>query len=171
MQDGRFRDDLFFRLAVARIELPPLRSREGDVALLGQYFWWELGGGNTQLPSDLLRRFEDYDWPGNVRELHNAVANRIALGDLAGMSKHPAATPSTIPKAPLPPFPTLTVPVDLPFSMARQRVSEAFERAYVEHTLAKHGGNVERAASASGVARRYFYLLKARMAQAEKPED
>lgn len=161
VQAGRFRDDLFFRLAVARVELPPLRSREGDVALLGRYFWRELGGAGTPLPPDLLQRFEDYDWPGNVRELHNAVANRLALGDLAGMSKPPVATPSAPPKVSAP-APTLTVPVHLPFSVARQHVIEDFERVYVEHVLEKHGGNVMRAATASGIARRYFYILKAR---------
>ena len=109
----------------------------------------------------LLQRFDDYDWPGNVRELYNAVASRLALGDLAGMSKPAVASPSAPPPI-SPPLPTLTVKVDLPFSMARQRVIEEFERAYVEHALAKHDGNVERAATASGIARRYFYILKAR---------
>ncbi len=163
VQAGRFRDDLFFRLAVARIELPPLRARQGDVALLGRYFWRELGGGSTSPPADLLQRFEDYDWPGNVRELHNAVANRLALGDLAGMSK-PAVASASIPSPPAAPSPSpaVTVPVELPFSVARQRVIDEFERAYVAHVLAKYDGNVVKAATASGIARRYFYILKAR---------
>ncbi len=162
VQAGRFRDDLFFRLAVARIELPPLRSREGDVALLGSYFWRELGGGDTPPPPDLLQRFEDYAWPGNVRELYNAVANRLALGDLAGMSK-PAVCPPSGPATASLPFPTLTVRADLPFSLARQRILEDFERAYLERVLASHDGNVKRAATASGIARRYFHIIKARI--------
>ena len=87
------------------------------------------------MPPDLLQRFEDYDWPGNVRELHTAVANRLALGDLAGMSKPAVASRGAAPEssgAPTPATPTLptvTVPVELPFSMARQRVIEDFERA------------------------------------------
>jgi transcriptional regulator with GAF, ATPase, and Fis domain len=161
VQAGRFRDDLFFRLAVARIELPPLRQREGDVGVLGRHFWRTLGGGNAPLPPDLLQRFEDYDWPGNVRELHNTVVRRIALGDLAPL---PAKRSSLPPSALSPPSPpeTVGVPLDLPFSAARQRVIEEFERIYVEHVLARHGGNVQRAAAASGIARRYFYVLKAR---------
>jgi transcriptional regulator with GAF, ATPase, and Fis domain len=158
VQAGRFRDDLFFRLAVARIELPPLRQREGDVGVLGRHFWRTLGGGNAPLPPDLLQRFEDYDWPGNVRELHNTVVRRIALGDLAPL---PAKRPSLPPSPPTAPE-TVAVPLDLPFSAARQRVIEDFERIYVEHVLARHGGNVQRAATASGIARRYFYVLKAR---------
>ena len=78
------------------------------------------------------------------------------------MSKPAVASPSTPPN-PAPPLPTLTVPVHLPFSLARQRVIEDFERVYVEQVLAKHGGNVVQAAAASGLARRYFYILKARM--------
>src|SRR5205814_5128530 len=65
VQEGRFRDDLFFRLAVTRIELPPLRRREGDVALLARHFWSELGGEDVPLPPDLLARLTAYSWPGN----------------------------------------------------------------------------------------------------------
>src|SRR5262249_24250135 len=78
---GRFRDDLFFRLAVARIELPPLRARRGDVELLANHFWRQLGGTGLA-PAVLLERFVDYKWPGNVRELYNAVARHRAIGDL-----------------------------------------------------------------------------------------
>jgi DNA-binding NtrC family response regulator len=129
--------------------------------MLGRHFWRELGGGDTPLPPDLLQRFEDCDWPGNVRELHNAVANRLALGDLAGIAKPAAGAPSASPRSSQAPV-TVTVPLHLPFSMARQHVIEDFERVYVEQVLAKHGGNVVRAAAASGIARRYFYILKAR---------
>jgi DNA-binding NtrC family response regulator len=141
------------------------------VAVLGRYFWRELGGGDAPPPPDLLQRFEDYDWPGNVRELHNAVAQRVALGDLAGMSKPPPPSSSSPSLPALTAVsatdalsrPTVTVQVDLPFSLARQRATEDFERAYLEHVLAVHGGNVKRAAMASGIARRYFHILKARM--------
>jgi two-component system response regulator HydG len=164
VQAGRFRDDLFFRLAVARIELPPLRQRSGDVGVLGRHFWRQLGGGNTPLPADLVQRFEDYDWPGNVRELHNTVARRLALGDLAPMAKRtPGSDDATSPASLA--STAVTVPLDLPFSAARQRVIEDFERIYVEHVLVRHGGNVVRAAAASGIARRYFYVLKSRQAK------
>jgi DNA-binding NtrC family response regulator len=180
VQEGRFRDDLFFRLAVARIELPPLRQRTGDIALLARHFWRQLGGADT-LPEDFLRRLEAYEWPGNVRELYNAIARRIALGDLAPIDARAERT-----SAPPPPIsaPNVTgvagassvatgpgagddwvegiLARDLPFPRARQEVMDTFERRYIERVLAKHGGNVARAAAASGIARRYFQLLKAR---------
>jgi transcriptional regulator of aromatic amino acid metabolism len=74
VQEGRFRDDLFHRLAVARIELPPLRARKGDVRLLAAHFARELGGDERALGGELLARWDDSPWPGNVRELRNAVA-------------------------------------------------------------------------------------------------
>src|SRR5581483_3314015 len=83
VQAGRFRDDLFYRLNVARVELPPLRKRLGDIEHLTRHFWTQLGGGARAVPRDLLTRFEDYAWPGNVRELYNAVSRELALGDLA----------------------------------------------------------------------------------------
>jgi DNA-binding NtrC family response regulator len=111
-----------------------------------------------------LQRFESYDWPGNVRELQNAVAKRLALGDLADMSK-PAVAPRAVTPTTdaAPQLPTVAVPVEVPFSMARQRVIADFERAYVAYVLEKHGGNVLQAARASGIARRYFNILKARI--------
>src|SRR5262249_55976420 len=60
---GRFRDDLFHRLAVARLELPPLARRRGDVTVLARHFWKELGGDERGLRSDLLLRWEDSTWP------------------------------------------------------------------------------------------------------------
>ncbi|WP_394827162.1 sigma 54-interacting transcriptional regulator [Pendulispora albinea] len=161
VQAGRFRDDLFYRLAVARIELPPLRERRGDVQVLGRYFWEQLGGTDKPIPEDLLRRFEEYGWPGNVRELHNAIARRLALGDLAAMERSRALDPAPS-QAPGADVIKETLAMDLPFPAARQRVMNAFERGYVERVLAKHGGNVVRAAAASGIARRYFYVIKSR---------
>jgi len=163
VQAGRFRDDLFYRLAVARIELPPLRERRGDVQVLGRYFWEQLGGTDKPIPDDLLRRFEEYTWPGNVRELHNAIARRLALGDLASMEKFRSPDSSQgMPQHDGADVIRETLAMDLPFPAARQRVMNAFERGYVERVLAKHGGNVVRAAAASGIARRYFYVIKSR---------
>src|SRR4029077_6229083 len=75
---GRFRDDLFHRLAVARVELPPLRERHGDVPLLARHFAKEMAGSVDVLTPEILARFAEYAWPGNVRELRNAVARIIA---------------------------------------------------------------------------------------------
>jgi two-component system response regulator HydG len=157
VQTGRFRDDLFFRLAVARIELPPLRRRRKDIALLAAYFWQQMGGAPAALTGDLLKRLEDYDWPGNVRELRNAVAQRIALGDLATPSRVTGAMPaaSSDPLADI-------IARDLPFPIARERAMELFEERYVERVLALNGGNVTRAAHAAGIGRRYFQRIRER---------
>jgi DNA-binding NtrC family response regulator len=157
VQSGRFRDDLFFRLAVARIELPPLRRRRKDIALLAAYFWQQMGGAPAALTGDLLKRLEDYDWPGNVRELRNAIAQRIALGELATPSRVGGAAPPTS-SDPL----AEIIARDLPFPIARERAMELFEERYVERVLALNGGNVTRAAHAAGIGRRYFQRIRER---------
>ncbi len=166
VQEGRFRDDLFYRLAVARVELPPLRERHGDIALLTRTFWRKLGGDGLP-PPELVARFESYAWPGNARELRNAVLRRIALGDLAGDSA--GAPPRSVPPSSAPASEREAgdlfadvLAKNHPLPRARQIVIEAFERRYVADVLAKHGGNVTRAAHASGIARRHFYTIRSR---------
>jgi len=153
---GRFDDDLFFVLAAGRIELPSLREREGDVALLARAFWTECGGPDA-LPEDFLPRFEHYPWPGNVRELKSAVLARMTLGELGATYRSDDAKERGLDLI------TAVLEDDLPFPTARERVVKEFERRYVERMLARHGGNVTRAARASGVAHRYFQLIRARL--------
>ena len=172
VQEGRFRDDLFYRLAVARIELPPLRKRPGDISLLTHHFWSTLGGGREGAPADLIARFEQYAWPGNVRELFNALSRRIALGELEqemgrggigevglrgddGDEGRNAASADPIDSL---------LALDLPYPRARDRMLEEFDRRYVNHVLEKYNGNVVRASAASGIARRYFQIIRARSA-------
>jgi DNA-binding NtrC family response regulator len=157
VSEGRFRDDLFHRLAVARVELPPLRKRRGDVPILARHFWLEMGGAPEGPPPELLRRFRDDPWPGNVRGLRNAVARALALGalDEGGWESAPPAHDAQD-------LVERVLALDLPLSLARQQVVLEFERRYVERVLARHGGNVQRAAEAAGVARRYFRILKSK---------
>jgi transcriptional regulator with GAF, ATPase, and Fis domain len=169
VQQGRFRDDLFHRLAVARIELPPLRKRREDIPILAQHFWRTLGGGSDGPPRELVEGWADMDWPGNVRELRNSVARRIALGELdrpakGGQASSPLAVAgrgsdeeegSDAEIADV-------LSMNLPFSKARHMVLESFIRQYVARALGAHGGNVAQAAAASGIARRYFQLLRDR---------
>ncbi len=152
VQEGRFRDDLFHRLAVARVELPPLRSRKGDITLLAKHFARGLGGREASLSAELLNRWEASPWPGNVRELRNAVARHLALGELADQaSRRPSAD-----------LVGDVLARRMPFAEARQAVIEEFERRYVDQVLAEHDGNVTRAAEASGVGRRYIHKIRAR---------
>ncbi len=160
IQEGRFRDDLYYRLAVARVELPPLRRRRGDVAILAAHFWAALSAGQP-MPADFSARLLDYAWPGNVRELYNVVANRVALGELADMNDvlRPPATPGGASARDLIDD---VVARGLSFPQARHHVLSAFEERYVDVMLAKFGNNISKAAAASGVARRYFYTVRAR---------
>jgi len=154
---GRFSEELFFVLAAGRVELPPLREREGDTGLLARQFWKELASGDDALPEDFLPRFEHYPWPGNVRELKSAVVARNTLGELGQAYRSEEAKDSGLD------FLSAVIEDDLPFPSARERVVKEFERRYVERVLARHGGSVTRAARASGVAHRYFQLIRARL--------
>ncbi|HZO14506.1 MAG TPA: sigma 54-interacting transcriptional regulator [Polyangiaceae bacterium] len=171
VQLGRFRDDLFHRLAVARVELPPLRERHGDIELLARHFLAEFGGDPQALPRELLRSWEDYPWPGNVRELRNAVARRLALGDLSDLARGGETLPPPSSAASTSAVHTVgkhgdaiaaVLALDLPLADARQRILSEFEQRYVEYLLEQHSGNVTRAAAAAGVTRRQLQRLKAR---------
>ncbi len=161
VQAGRFRDDLFHRLAVGRIELPPLRDRRKDIELLARKFWKDLGGAPADLGSDALLRWQDDDWSGNVRQLRNAVARLLALGEFEpGKARPPRSSPADAPAG------TMSQALDqvlaMPYVQARDRLMDEFEQRYVARILAEHCGDVARAAAASGIGRRYFQKLRAR---------
>jgi DNA-binding NtrC family response regulator len=159
VQAGRFRDDLFHRIAVARIELPPLRERRGDVAFLARHFVEQLGGDPAHLPPRLLAAWLGDPWPGNVRELRNAVARWTALGEIA--SRAPGGGDATAAALSSDPF-AFALGASLPFPRARDLLVEEFERRYVEMVLDANGGDVAKAAAASGIGRRYLQMLRAR---------
>src|SRR5206468_13048896 len=132
----------------ARVELPPLRRRKGDVALLARHFARLLGGEDAAIGDALLARWEDLPWPGNVRELRNAIARHLALGELAMLGPPPdddgADSGEALPSAGVH---SVAVPLamELPLAEARQRAIDQFDRSYVKRVLAHHGGNVTRA--------------------------
>lgn len=165
IQAGRFRDDLFHRLAVTRVEIPPLRMRQGDVGVLARHFWRMLGGEERAFPMEAIERWEAYSWPGNVRELRNAVLRRLELGDLAEPGEEPpvVAPSSGVPSSPVPDF--IEQVLTLPFIHARARLMEEFEHRYVTRLLQEHSGNVAQAAAKSGIGLRYFQKLRARRAK------
>jgi DNA-binding NtrC family response regulator len=167
VQRGLFRDDLFHRVAVVRIELPPLRDRRGDVPLLARHFCRELTGRDDALPDQIVRRWEDYAWPGNVRELRNAVARQVALGDLAGDVGVTAPASRPRPTFSGEDVTSVVLALNLPFAEAREHILVDFERRYLDHVLALHGGNITCAAAAAGIGRRYFYKLAAKHTSAD----
>jgi DNA-binding NtrC family response regulator len=155
---GRFRDDLFHRLAVGRIEIPPLRERRADIVTLARQFWTDLGGSGRPPPEAEARWIED-PWPGNVRELRNAVARYLVVGGASA-----ARRPNDRPEEELPTTAYVDEILDagLPFTVARMKVIAHFEERFVAHALARYQGNVSRAAIAAGIGRRYFQVLRRR---------
>ena len=117
------------------------------------------------LSAEVLARSAASAWPGNIRELRNAVARHIALGDdeiaRRGTGEHKVLA-SAGTRAAAGTGDWLGPLLALPFPIARRKTLEEFERRYVESSIAAHGGNVSAAARASGLALRYFRLVKAR---------
>lgn len=170
VQAERFRDDLFFRLAVARIVLPPLRDRREDIELLARHFWNMYGRGQP-FPDDVLARLMSHPWPGNVRELGNTMARLVALGDLevSGhdlfMQRRDATTADEgdSKAEATADFIDDVVTKNLELARARELVVREFERRYVSHLLETHSGDVGRAAAASGIGERYLRMIRARL--------
>lgn len=146
---GEFREDLFFRLNEIDVKIPPLKDREGDVTLLGQFFLQKIGAGMGQKIKEFspaaLAAMEQYDWPGNVRELENKVKRAVVLSD--GSSILPEDLGLESDEAGTVTFPTL------------RQVREKAERDVVNRALALTGGNVSQAAKLLGVSRPTLYEL------------
>jgi DNA-binding NtrC family response regulator len=145
---GRFRKDLYFRLAVATVRVPPLRERAEDIGPLAQHFATELGTG---LSPEMLTLFTSYEWPGNVRELRNAVARLAARpNDVAGLFEGPAHDP-------------LFSGAQLRnLAEARRLANDAFERRYLEEVVSRADGSISRAAEIAGVSRQLMTRLAAK---------
>ena len=157
----RFRADLYYRLAVVSIELPPLRERREDIPLLVDHFLAQLQPGKAStfadLDRDLGRRLLAHEWPGNLRELRNTV-ERIAV--MNGVSPFASAGPGTA-SAPVAQDASLSVPVflDQPFKEAKEAMLTAFEKAYVTRLLERVGGSVTEAARVAELDRKHIYNL------------
>jgi two-component system response regulator GlrR len=158
MKNRQFRPDLYFRLHVLRIHLPPLRERRGDVELLAYNFLRECSGAIESPPTSFsqpaLRLLRAHDWPGNIRELGNVVQRAAVACDGATILPAHLQLASAGPAAPGAPAGD--------FRAARAAAIAAFERRYLEDLLRKHGGNVTHAAREAQQDRRAFgrYIKK-----------
>jgi DNA-binding NtrC family response regulator len=154
---GRFRSDLFFRLAVLRVALPPLRERAGDIPLLVDHFVAtsrarvRAGASPRTLAPAVVQDLASRTWPGNVRELRNAVARALAL--TADDPTRPSAPPPSMPPSGL--VVQAVADPSMPFMDARERLVSDFARAYFEEALRRTDGNVSRAAELAGVNRKF----------------
>jgi transcriptional regulator with PAS, ATPase and Fis domain len=149
--DNRFRTDLYYRLTVLAIKLPPLRERREDIPLLVRHFLSLEPGGVQEVDREAMQALLAHDWPGNVRELRNALRHAqllaegptLALHDLPEDVLHGTLSPATPEHAP----PAL--PLDL----------RGAERELVLQALRTHEGNKSRAAQALGISRQSLYRL------------
>jgi two-component system NtrC family response regulator len=150
VREGMFREDLYYRLNVIQLELPPLRERREDIPLLVQHFIGKYAGNggpsgsaSLMISQDAMRRLMSYAWPGNVRQLENAIERAIAL--LGGRSTVEIADlPPEIQATQVPITPSVDFPdngVNLP------DLVEQIERDLIQRALSRTGGNKAAAAS------------------------
>lgn len=154
VREQRFRSDLYYRLNVLRLQLPPLRQRRGDIPRLARLFLEEARGSNPEGPRSFsaaaLCALAQHEWPGNVRELQNVVRRAVVASQSAQILVADLSLSGTVEEAPA---------VPSGFRAARQAAVEGFERRYVEDLLRRHGGNVTRAAREAHKDRRAFGRL------------
>ena len=152
VNDGAFREDLYFRLAVLPVRMPSLEERLDDIPLLVEHFLPEATRG--RLSPEVVAELAKRPWRGNVRELRNFVERALAFGDAVSLSELVGADGDAGGEADLP-----DVPLDEPFHEVRARWLDHLEREYVGGLLAKHRGNMAAVARAAGLNRSYLYRL------------
>ncbi len=151
---GRFREDLYYRLAVVKIQVPPLRERLDDVPLLAVHILREMGVDPAAcLTAESLARLTAHDWPGNVRELRNTIERAVALMEPLSLDDEGEAPP------PLDLARQPRIDLLVPLRVAKQRLINGFERAYVTALLAATRGNVSEAARRAGMDRMSIHRL------------
>ncbi|MBK8171832.1 MAG: sigma 54-interacting transcriptional regulator [Sandaracinaceae bacterium] len=186
---GRFREDLFYRLNIVRVSLPPLRERKEDIPLLIKHF---LKNGNfnrtregerkvSQISREALDKIIAYEWPGNVRELHNVVERAVSFADtdtleVRDLPEHVAhqraAAPPIAPRMPEGQVgrasaasdanlvaPSGVAPNDATFKDAKEKWVASFERDYIAQLLKKNNQNISHAAREADIDRKYFRKL------------
>ena len=162
VRKGEFRDDLFYRVNVIMITLPPLRERSGDVALLVHHFLRRYGRNREPLLAgiepDALACLEAYAWPGNVRELQNVIERACALTDGPMIQVRDLPDHIRGRGRPAPAIPGK----DLPLAQAREAWLQAFAQGYLTDLLRRHGGNISQAAKTAGVDRKTLHRLLAK---------
>ena len=146
--EQKFRADLYYRLLVIKVDVPPLRHRGDDVALLARQFVGDFRPGfdpDQLLTPAVLAALQGYPWPGNVRELKNTIERLLAVGQLA--TDVAQAAPRSL-KAP---------PGD--YAHARRAAIDRFEKEYCRALLGESGGSISRAAELAGITRQMFHHL------------
>jgi two-component system, NtrC family, response regulator HydG len=157
MKEKRFREDLYYRLCVITIPLPPLRERTEDIPLLAYHFLRKYtarsGRDVKRISVEAMRALRSHSWPGNVRELENAIERSVVMsrGDVILPGDLPPSVSDTAMTALTP-----NLLLDLPFAEAKRKAVEQFEASYAFSTLKRAGGNVSEAARQAGMDRSNF---------------
>ena len=172
--EGKFREDLYYRLSVIRIHVPPLRQRREEIPHLSTYFLRDaverLGKPDVQLSSDVLDLFAQYWWPGNVRQLRNEVQRAVAMAPPGGLvgPEHLSADLTAAPAARA--DASSTPRITLRGGQTLASVVDDLERELIRDTLSKQRGNISESARALGLTRRGLYL-KLRRLGLESPAE
>ncbi len=152
VREGRFREDLFYRLNVVTLRIPPLRERREDVPLLAEHFAAKHGRGEgATISAEAREILQAYDWPGNVRELENVIARALALNPSGVVV--PADLPDRVRRTGPEPARGLPLPPGL-----RPTLDE-LSRRYAALVLSECGGNKTRAAEQLGIDRKTLYRI------------
>jgi two-component system, NtrC family, nitrogen regulation response regulator NtrX len=166
---GRFREDLYFRLNVIPIFVPPLRDRKDDIPLLAEYFMagfaHEYGRRTKALDPGAVAALQEYTWPGNVRELRNVIERLVIMVPGDAISGRDLA----FLEGPLAPESEPPAGGDPGQALTLQTARSRFEREFILKTLAAQGGNVSRTADVLGVERSNFYRKMRALGIATRP--
>ncbi|MDF1564519.1 MAG: sigma 54-dependent Fis family transcriptional regulator [Deltaproteobacteria bacterium] len=165
IQASNFREDLFFRLSVINVAIPPLRERRGDIEVLARHFLESprviASRGRIDISDEALSALKTYDWPGNVRELLNVLERATTLnrGEIIGLED----LPERIVQVDTPEGPPIEGDVEampeVSFKEAKEALLEDFERDYIRNILKACGGNISEAARRSGLHRKSIERL------------
>jgi DNA-binding NtrC family response regulator len=145
-----FREDLYYRLAVIRVSVPPLRERGSDIPLLIQHFVNNFGPSLSISPEDMARLVR-HSWPGNVRELRNVMERACLLARGSTINLEDALVSEAAP--------SLGIRTDLPFKEAKGQLVEMFEREYIEDLMRRHKMNLSAAAREAQIDRKHLREL------------
>lgn len=158
VKSKNFREDLFYRLKVVTIDVPPLRERRDDIPELAKHFLERIGRRNGRpgltINEDVVQKLQRHDWPGNIRELENSLermtamspATEFTLDDLpADFAESQIATDDT------------SSPAEIRWPIDFKEAREVFEKSYFDQIIKESGGNMTKAARLSGISRRHLY--------------
>ena len=155
VKDGNFRQDLFYRLNVIHLNIPPLRERKEDIPLLTNAFVREFCAKydktNLEISESVMSVLQSSEWEGNIRELRNAIEHAVAME---------AHNKLVLDDLPVSIYKKQDVPMERNYDPTQMHFSEAkdaFEKQYVEHLLEMCGGDVSKAAEVSGIKRPNLY--------------